>query len=198
MASPTASICETYRHSEQKQSQKFCGSKEGKNSETHPKSSEKGETGCVLGAGEGSSGWRRMKPGEKTRKARRKSRDGLVSAAASVGPGRSPPGCRPPRHALRRAQPCLVAKSYRTLTKKSGTAEAIPDFFGRGRRTRTLGTRFWSGCGKAHWGNGGGAVLPGFQRKSGGGRCWFGAMGNFPGQNGRKRAGNPRKNVKYY
>ena len=61
--------------------------------------------------------------------------EGLVSAAASVGPGRSPPGCRPPRHALRRAQPCLVAKSYRTLTKKSGTAEAIPDFFGRGRRT---------------------------------------------------------------
>ena len=34
-----------------------------------------------------------------------------------------------PRHALRGAQPCLVAKSYRTLTKKSGTAEAIPDFF---------------------------------------------------------------------
>ena len=67
MVSPTASICETYRHSEQKQSQKFCGSKEGKNSETHPKSSEKGETGCVLGAGEGSSGWKRMKLGEKTR-----------------------------------------------------------------------------------------------------------------------------------
>ena len=40
-----------------------------------------------------------------------------------------------PRHALRRAQPCLVAKSYRTLPKKSGTAQAIPDFFGRGRRT---------------------------------------------------------------
>ena len=40
-----------------------------------------------------------------------------------------------PRHALRRAQPCLVAESFRTLTKKSGTAEAIPDFFGRGRRT---------------------------------------------------------------
>ena len=28
--------------------------------------------------------------------------EGLVSAVASVGPGRSPPGCRPPRHALRR------------------------------------------------------------------------------------------------
>ena len=60
MVSPTASICETYRHSEQKQSQKFCGSKEGKNSETHPKSSEKGETGCVSGAGEGCSRYGRV------------------------------------------------------------------------------------------------------------------------------------------
>ena len=62
--------------------------------------------------------------------------EGLVSAAASVGPGRSPPGCRPPRHAPQAGlRAHLVAKSYRTLTKKSGTAQAIPDFFGRGRRT---------------------------------------------------------------
>ena len=62
--------------------------------------------------------------------------EGLVSAAASVGPGRSPPGCRPPLHAPQAGlRAHLVAKSYRTLTKKSGTAEAIPDFFGRGRRT---------------------------------------------------------------
>ena len=67
--------------------------------------------------------------------------EGLVSAAASVGPGRSPPGCRPPRHAPQAGlRAHLVAKSYRTLTKKSGTAEAIPDFFGRGRRT-CLGCR---------------------------------------------------------
>ena len=52
MASPTASICETYRHSEQKPAQKFCGSKKGKNSETHPEKAKKGETGCVSGAGE--------------------------------------------------------------------------------------------------------------------------------------------------
>ena len=45
--------------------------------------------------------------------------EGLVSAAASVGPGRSPPGCRPPRHAPQAGlRPHLVAKSYRTLTKK--------------------------------------------------------------------------------
>ena len=49
----------------QKQARKFCGSKEDKNGETHPVWAEKGETGCVLGAGGGSSGWGRVKPGEK-------------------------------------------------------------------------------------------------------------------------------------
>ena len=55
------------RQNAQKQSQKFCRSKEDKNGETHPVWAEKGETGCVLGAGESSSGWRRMKLGEKIR-----------------------------------------------------------------------------------------------------------------------------------
>ena len=36
MVSRTALICETYRQSEQKPARKFCGSKEDKNSETHP------------------------------------------------------------------------------------------------------------------------------------------------------------------
>ena len=48
------------RQDAQKQSRKFCRSKEGKNSETHPEKPEKGETGCVPGAGEGCSGWRRI------------------------------------------------------------------------------------------------------------------------------------------
>jgi hypothetical protein len=43
---------------------------------------------------------------------------GSVSPAGSVGPGRSPQGCRPPRHALRGAQPRFVVKTFRTLTKK--------------------------------------------------------------------------------
>ena len=55
------------RQDAQKQSRKFCRSKEGKNSETHPEKPEKGETGCVLGAGAGGSGWERIKPGAKTR-----------------------------------------------------------------------------------------------------------------------------------
>ena len=53
------------RQDAQKQSQKFCRSKEDKNGETHPVWAEKGETGCVLGAGEGGSGWERMKTGGK-------------------------------------------------------------------------------------------------------------------------------------
>ena len=56
----------TIRQDAQKQSRKFCRSKEGKNSETHPEKPEKGETGCVLGAGENGSGWERVKPDEKT------------------------------------------------------------------------------------------------------------------------------------
>ena len=60
MVSRTALICETYWHSEQKQAQKFCGSKKGKNSHPHPEKPEKGETGCVLGAGGRCSGCGRM------------------------------------------------------------------------------------------------------------------------------------------
>ena len=33
-----------------------------------------------------------------------------------------------PRHALRRAQPCLVAKTFRPVTKNSATAKAVAPF----------------------------------------------------------------------
>ena len=44
----------------QKQARKFCRAKEDKNGETHPVWAEKGETGCVLGAGEGCSRYGRV------------------------------------------------------------------------------------------------------------------------------------------
>ena len=120
----------------QKPRRKFCGQKAAKKRKTHPEQPEKGETGCVLGAGGDEHGCGQVRTDGKTWKARRKSRDGLVSAAASVGAGRSPQATSAPRHAPQESlRAHLVAKSYRTLTKKSGTAEAIPDFFGRGRRT---------------------------------------------------------------
>ena len=85
MGSRTALICETYRHSEQKQSRKFCRSKEDKNSETHPIWAEKGETGCVLGAGGGSSGWRRMRADGKGRSEQGRGGRLLLSLAKMEG-----------------------------------------------------------------------------------------------------------------
>ena len=145
------------RQNAQKRSRKFCRSKEDKNGETHPIQPEKGETGCVLGAGGRCSGCGRMgKPEIRTKmhqiamqhmkKENRRNpsvfagfvagAEGLVSAAASVGAGRSPQATSAPRHAPQAGlRAHLVANSYRTLTKKSGIAEAMPDFFGRGRRT---------------------------------------------------------------
>lgn len=45
----------------------FRESKEDKKSEAHPAKPEKGETGCVLGAGGDEDGWERIKPGAKSR-----------------------------------------------------------------------------------------------------------------------------------
>ena len=128
MASRMALICKRCTARCTKKARKFCTRKTVKKRKMRPEKPKKGETGCVLGAGGDGNGWKQVRTDRKDRKARRKSWDGLVSAAASVGPGRSPPGCRPPRHAPQAGlRAHLVAKSYRTLTKKSGTAEAIPE-----------------------------------------------------------------------
>ena len=58
------------------------------------------------------------------------------------------------------------------VKRKPAETQCFCRFCGRGRRTRTLGTRFWSGCGKAHWGTGKGQcypVLPNKSQKSGAG-----------------------------
>ena len=61
MASPMALICEAYRHSEQKPARKFCTSKGVKKEKTHLEKPEKGETGCVLGAGGENGGKNRLR-----------------------------------------------------------------------------------------------------------------------------------------
>ena len=70
------------RQDAQKQSQKFCRSKEDKNGETHPVWAEKGETGCVLGAGEDGGGWGRVRADSPTGE---KQAPGLVVAATAEG-----------------------------------------------------------------------------------------------------------------
>ena len=126
----------------QKPEQKFCRSKENKNSETHPKSSEKGETGCVLGAGGDGNGCRQVQTDAKSRclnqrehldhttHVKRKPAETQCFRRFFGRGRRTCLGCRlgrfaaerhwrslTPRHALRRAQPCLVAESLCPLTK---------------------------------------------------------------------------------
>ena len=60
------STCEAYRQSEQKRCGKFCSRKTAKKRKTHPEKPEKGESGCVLGAGGDGNGWERVKPDGKT------------------------------------------------------------------------------------------------------------------------------------
>ena len=157
----------------QKPRQKFCGKKTAKKRKTHPVWAKKGETGCVLGAGGDGNGCEQVRTDRKDRKARRNSWDGLVSAAASVGPGRSPSGCRPPRHAPQAGlRAHLVAKSYRTLTKKSGTAQAIPDFLAGAEGLEPSARGFGVDVGKRTGGTGEGQccpVLPNKSQKSGAG-----------------------------
>ena len=173
MASPTASICETYRHSEQKPARKFCGSKKGKNSETHPEKPEKGETGCVLGAGGGSSGWGGMKPGEKGRYRAGKGRRSPPKHGGNGGTDLNllrKPSCGA-RLCLRRQGRLANRRPLRhprlAASATGGASAAMP------------GTRFWSGCGRAQPGAEKGSVSPGSRRKPQKGRCWFGAASSF-------------------
>ena len=63
----------------------FAGQKRTENSKTHPIQPEKGETGCVLGAGGGSSGWRRMRADGKGRSEQGRGGRLLLSLAKMEG-----------------------------------------------------------------------------------------------------------------
>ena len=161
MVSPTTSTCEPYRQSGQKRCRKFYARKPAKKERRTRVHAKTAEVGCVLGAGEDGNGWGRVKPDEKTRCPNQNAPDDHATRAKRKPAkiqcfrrfcGRGRRTCLAcwlgqlaaerhwrsltPRHAPQAGlRAHLVAKSYRTLTKKSGTAEAIPDFFGRGRRT---------------------------------------------------------------
>ena len=55
---------------------------------------------------------------------------------------RSPPETRTPQHAPRASE----SKSFYSMPKQKRSPFGNRFRFGRGRRTWTLGTRFWSGC----------------------------------------------------
>ena len=62
----------------------------------------------------------------------------------------------------------LVSPAGSVSSRQSATGARSP-----------LGTRFWSGCGRAHQGAEKGSVSPGSRRKPQKGRCWFGAVSSF-------------------
>ena len=129
-----------------------------------------------------------------------------TEAAAETGAGRSPPGCRSPRHAPQASlRAHLVAKTFRPMTKNSAIAKAVALFLAGaeglglacrlgccspvgsaqhrpGREPRPvrggapLGTRFWSGCGNSAQRAGEGQGCAVLPAKSQNGRCWFGAV----------------------
>ena len=87
------------RQDAQKLARKFCAQKTAEKNKTHPKSSKKGETGCVLGAGGGSSGWRRMRADGKGRS--EQGRGGRLLLSLAKMEGRTCPACRLGRFAAR-------------------------------------------------------------------------------------------------
>ena len=161
MELPTTSICKRYVAECTKTGRKFCASKRAEKEKTHPEKPEKGKTRCVLGAGGDESGCRQVQTDAKshclnqrehrnhTTHRKRKPAETQCFRRFLAGAEGLGLGCRlgrlaaerhwrslTPRHAPQAGlRAHLVANSYRTLTKKSGIAKAIPDFFGRGRRT---------------------------------------------------------------
>lgn len=175
------STCEPYRQSEQKRCEKFCGSKEQK----APGLAKKGETGCSLGAGGGGSGWKRMRADGKTRSLKQNA---------------------PNNHAIQEKRKPEKTQCFRRfcgrgrrswLVCRLGCCSPVGSSTDRGgSRDRFAAERHWHALPLRHtvlqwmWkhytGTGGGAGLPGSPGQVTKERCWFGAAGNFGGQNKRK------------
>ena len=138
-----------------KKARKFCTRKTVKKRKMRPEKPKKGETGCVLGAGGDGGGWGRVRADSPTGE---KQAPGLVVPQQQKDlpafltkrcwlelPLKGAPSRRSSletcqRHVFLTLGPSRVQVLPRSNEKKSGIAEAIPDFFGRGRRT-CLGCR---------------------------------------------------------
>ena len=149
----------------------------GQKSETHPIQPEKGETGCVLGAGGDENGWGRVQPDEKTQ-CPNQSEHHSHATHAKRKPAKTQcfrrfcgRGSRDrfaaerhrrsltPRHALRGAQPCLVAESLCALTKNREASIVLASLFLAGAEGLEPSARgFGVDVGTAHRERGRGSV----------------------------------------
>ena len=133
MVSPMASTCNHYAAGCTKKARKFCGSKESKNSETHPEKPKMGKTRCVLGAGGSGSGWERMKTGGKAQCLNQ---------------------CEPHNHATHEKRKPAKTLGFRRFCGRGRRIWSAPPLRSARslRATGThspLGTRFWGGSGSA-------------------------------------------------
>ena len=85
MESPTTSTCEPYRQSGQKRCRKFYARKPAKKERRTRVHAKTAEVGCVSGAGEGGSGWRRMRADGKVRSEQGRGGRLLLSLAKMEG-----------------------------------------------------------------------------------------------------------------
>ena len=85
MESPTTSTCEPYRQSGQKRCRKFYARKPAKKERRTRVHAKTAEVGCVLGAGGGRSGWRRMRADGKGRSEQGRGGRLLLSLAKMEG-----------------------------------------------------------------------------------------------------------------
>ena len=92
---------------------------------------------------------------------------------------------------------CLNQREHLNHTthrkRKPAETQCFRRFFGRGRRTRTLGTRFWSGCGNPRQGGGKWRCSPALPASPGDG----GAVLVLPGKNQAQNSPKNRKTIKY-
>ena len=100
-----------------------------------------------------------------------------------------------PRHALRRGAAVPRCRVLMRANEKREASKCLSLFFGRGRRTRTLGTRFWSGCGKMRQKGGNGRCCPAPPTSLKEGGAGLVLWGNFAGRKQRKWEENSRKNL---
>ena len=161
MESPTTSTCEPYRQSGQKRCRKFYARKPAKKERRTRVHAKTAEVGCVLGAGEDGNGWGRVKPDEKTRCPNQNAPDSNATHEKRkpaktlcfrrfFGRGRRTWSRLLPRVLLPGGErPAPTEAGAETGSQQSATGARSP-----------LGTRFWSGCGRAHLGAGKGLCCP--------------------------------------
>ena len=183
MVSPMASICDPYATKCTKAEPKILQVKRGQKQRNAPDSARKRRNRVRSGC------WREVQ---------RVRTDGKTG----IDRHRTCLGCRlgrfaaerhwrslTPRHALRRGAAVPRCRVLMRANEKKRGKQMLVSLFWQGQKDLNPRHAVLEWMWENAAGNGKGPMLHGFCRKAGGGRCWFGATGNFCKPNQGKRAG---------